>query len=613
MKTIFSYMTICLLLIGQVAMAAVTASLDRHQVYEGDTVTLSLETDGNTQASPDLSALQADFELLGTGRSSNISIINGRQSIKTGWQVRLRPRHLGELSIPSIEIGGEKTRPLTLKVERIPADVARRQADQLFVETQVESGKRAPYVQQQVKLIVRLYYRVRLLDGELSDPRPDGDVVFERLGDDKRYETLRDGKRYQVIEREYAMFPQRSGTLNIPPVVFSGRAAVRQSSGQQRSPRTRMDSLMQRFFGEDPFMDDFFSGSPFGQRGKRIVARSPARALRVMPRPKDYKGATWLPAADVELLDSWAENPPRPRVGEPITRTLTLRAKGLEDSQLPEIEIPASDAYSVYPEQATTRNVLQDGWVVGERRQDFTLVPKQAGKLVVPAVSIDWWDTRQDRQRQTVLPRWELSVLPGSGARASNTPAATAGQANSVSADETAKATSVSSTARPDADRWRDVWPWLSAMLALGLATAIVWWVRARRPAKSAQDDARAGQETTAGRPKPTRADLGAARDRLRQACADHDARAIGRALLAMAKLQWPDDPPLDLRALAKRLPKQADPIRVLDRSLYAGETQNLAELDGLCEAFREGFDTGGGDERKAVRDDLAPLYPRVS
>ncbi len=609
MKTLFIYLAIGLLVIGQTAMATVTASLDRHRVYEGDTLTLSLETDGNTQASPDLSALKADFELLGTGRSSNISIINGHQSIKTGWQVRLRPRHLGELRIPSIEIGGEKTRPLTLKVERIPADVARRQADQLFVETQVEGGERAPYVQQQVKLIVRLYYRVRLLDGGLSDPRPDGDVVFERLGDDKRYETLRNGKRYQVIEREYAMFPQRSGVLSIPSVVFSGRAAVRNSSGQQRSPRTRMDSLMQRFFGEDPFMDDFFSGSPFGQRGKRIVARSPARELQVLPRPKDYKGSAWLPAADVELLDSWAENPPRLRVGEPVTRTLTLRAKGLEDSQLPEIEIPASDAYSVYPEQATTRNVLQDGWVVGERRQDFTIVPKQAGKLVAPAISVDWWDTQHDRERQTVLPRWELSVLPGSGARASDTPAA--GQANAASADETAKASSASSTARENPDFWRDSWPWLSAILALLLATAIVWWTRVRRPAKSAQSDAQAGREAAGGRPRPTRAELGAARDRLRHACAEHDARAIGRALLAMAKLQWPDDPPLDLRALAKRLPRHADAIGGLDRSLYAGEAQDLAVLDGLCEAFRGGFDTGGGDEGKAVRDDLAPLYPR--
>ncbi len=603
MKTISTHLAIGLLAVAQAAVAAVTASLDRHQVYEGDTVTLSLETDGNIQASPDLSALEKDFELLGTGRSSNISIINGRQSVKTGWQVRLRPRHLGELNIPSIAIGGDTTRPLTLKVERIPPDVARRQADQLFVETQIENGKQPPYVQQQVKLIVRLYYRVRLLDGELSEPQPDGDVVFERLGDDKRYETVRDGKRYQVIEREYAMFPQRSGTLHIPSVVFSGRAAARNPSGQRRSPRSRMDSLMQRFFGEDPFMDDFFSSSPFGQQGKRIVARSPARELRVLPRPKDYQGSIWLPAADVELRDSWAENPPQPRAGEPITRTLTLRTKGLEDAQLPEIQIPANDAYSVYPEQAITRNVLQDGWVVGERRQDFTIVPKQAGKLVVPAISVDWWDTRRNRERKTVLPRWELNVSPGNGVQA----AVPQTGKWPLKAPSQGKATA-STKVQPKSDNvWRGAWPWLSALLALLLATLVVWWVRFRARKRAENDKAEAADV----RPKSTRTDLVAARDQLRRACTDHDARKVGGALLAMAKLHWPDDPPLDLRALATRLPTNAEAIQALDRSLYGDGEQDPAELDKLYDVFRDGFKNRGGGERKSGSEDLAPLYPQ--
>ncbi len=590
-----------LLVLSQVSWAGVRASVDRNRVYEGDTLTLTLEADGNVQGSPDLGALRADFEVLGTGRSSNISIVNGRQSFTTGWQVSLRPRRLGDLIVPPIEIDGEKTRAIVVHVEKVPPEVAKRNAEQLFVETEVDSGGHDPYVQQQVKLVVRLYYRVRLLDGELSEPQPDGDVVFERLGDDRRYETIRNGKRYKVIEREYAMFPQRSGELRIPSVVFNGRVALRQPP-RRRPPSTRMEGLIERFFGDDPFMDDFFTNSPFGQRGKRVVARSPSRTLKVLPPPKDYHGGDWLPAADIELHDSWTDAPPTPRVGEPVTRVLTLRAKGLEASQLPEPAIEPSAGYKVYPEASTTRDQLADGWVVGEIRREFAIVPTRPGKLVLPEIRVHWWDTRENRERDTVLPRWELKVLPGVKGQAPSAPPPSAAATPTSNAKNPPSGAAPESLGKGDEEpaSW---WPWLAALGALLVALAIARWARKRHGGES-------GAPVEAPSAVP-RGALGAARRALREACGRGDSREVARAILALARAQWPERPPLDLRALARRVPGQAARLERLDRALFSGGSLDAAELKALCDDLRNGLEASGADDARKQEDaDLAPLYP---
>jgi hypothetical protein len=60
------------------AMAGVRASFDRPTVYEGDTVTLTIEVDGaKPGGEPDLSPLAQAFDVLGTSTGSQISIING--------------------------------------------------------------------------------------------------------------------------------------------------------------------------------------------------------------------------------------------------------------------------------------------------------------------------------------------------------------------------------------------------------------------------------------------------------------------------------------------------------------------------------------------------------
>ena len=273
-----------LMIIGAASAAdGLRAYVDRSTVYTGETVTLTLELSGDGAGQPDLRPLAQDFSVMSTSQGSEIRIINGQRSDTTRWQIVLQPLSTGELPIPSLSIGGRHSQPLTLKVRELPPDVAKRQAESLFIEMELGDVGTGVYVQQQIPLTVRLYTDLPIRDGTLSDPTPENAVV-ERLGKDRNYAGERNGHRYRVIERHYALFPERSGRLTIPPVEFRGSVPVenrnRRSSGTL-ADRVFNDPVFDRAFsGGSPF-SSFFSGDPMAMFSARRPVSTRSEAIEV--------------------------------------------------------------------------------------------------------------------------------------------------------------------------------------------------------------------------------------------------------------------------------------------------------------------------------------------
>ncbi len=205
--------------------------------------------------------------------------------------------------------------------------------------------------------------------------------MIEQLGEDSQYNTTIDGQSYQVLERRYAIFPEHSGDLTIAPTGFSGRTV---SATGRRSSFGRMDSLVEQMLSQSGFDDRLFGGLPFGDPGKRVRVGSNTLTLEIEPRPDGYSGDHWLPAQKLAIQDSWAESPPVIHAGEPVTRTLTLEAKGLEASQLPHLEMAGTDTLRIYPEQPELSNRTDGDWVFGRSEQRFTYVAVPAGQASSP-------------------------------------------------------------------------------------------------------------------------------------------------------------------------------------------------------------------------------------
>jgi hypothetical protein len=567
-----SLMSLAFALIAFASMASaargdapsVRAWLDRDTMHMGETVTLNVEATGDTGGQPDFSALSQDFNLLGTQSSQQVSIVNGSSTAKIVWAVGLEPKHAGRIAIPALSIGSAKTSPLTLSVLAQPAGAEGKPGDDVFLEVTAEPL--APYVQQEVRYTVKLYFSFGLTDGNLSEPQADG-VVVQRLGQDKSYLATIGDRRYHVMERHYALTPEKSGTLNLPALVFRGNT---------------LDAA-------DP--TGFFS------RPRTISARSDAVELNVKPKPAAWPASDpWLPAQSMLLKDD-TELPNEIHVGDPVTRTIRMQAQGLGFEQLPEIELAAPAGAEIYPDKADTRTRDDGTWLYGERVRKFAFVPTKPGSLTIPGVSVKWWDTTHERIETAELPARTLTVLPATGAKAQPNAPATDGSA--PPSDAAAPVIAPIASAPVSSPSSVRLWQTLAAIgFALWLITLALWW-RTRGAAPTARVDAT---------PSP-HAGSSAHRAVFLKACSLGELAGAERALVAWARSERPDV--RNLGELAVRLDsvEQTDALAALQRARYAG-----ASKQGVGAQLERAFKPGLVWRKQAPPADrksaLPALYP---
>ncbi|MEO5378498.1 MAG: BatD family protein [Magnetococcus sp. DMHC-6] len=403
-KTFWFIFILCLYFFPVVGITSeIKASVDRSRLQEGESLQLSLESSlGNTPDTPDLTQLQQDFDVLGTSTSSNIRILNGHSESSSTLILTLMPKHAGRITIPSLEVNGEKSTPITIEV--LPTGRASGPDQDIFLEASVDTT--TPYVQQQLILTLRIYHAVKLYEGSLVVPE-NKNLVFEHLGEDRTFSEDKNGRTYQVLERRYAVFAQTSGKLPLPGAVLQGKVAT------NTKRRSRADILNQ-FFAMDPFGN-------LGQESRSIRLLADTITLDVQGKPDNAPANWWLPAAQITLSENFNPEKGPYQVGDPITRTLGLSAKGLTGVQLPQLPQPSIPNLHLYPDQPTTQTRAIGDWILGEREEKWSLIPSAPGTLTLPAIAIPWWDSQTKQMQVARLPEHTLTIVAAPG---SVTPAA---------------------------------------------------------------------------------------------------------------------------------------------------------------------------------------------
>jgi hypothetical protein len=536
--------------------ATVSATLDRSSAQLGETVTLNVRVDGASDgvSAPDLRALSKDFDVLGSSQNHSLSVVNGNASSQLTFGVALRPRHVGTLEIPALNVAGEQTTPLQLQVTAPDPNGASGAHGDVFMETQVEPAQ--GYVGQQFSYVVRLFYASRI-GGDPPQPPQIGGVELRPLGNGVNYQTQRDGRTYQVLEQRYALIPQHAGHIEIPPAIFQGAVT-------------------------DPNDPNSFFGATVP-----VSASAPAQAIEVQAAPADWGQSAWLPARELSLsLDGWptAQDAP-PRVGQPINLTMNLQATGLSYETLPALSLPTLDGATVYPDKPVTGDHVDDQWITGRRQQSFAIVPERAGKLTIPATTLKWWNVQSGKIETAEIPARSITVLPAAGA------AAAAPTAAAPDAPADAPVSALTPTATP--------WRWIAlGSLALWLLSAVGWWLW-RRLARSAKKPART--PPAASSRQQQLAFLAAARG--------SDSAAQAQTLLAWARAERPAIQHLGELSDALDDAAQRAAIDDLQQRRYASAPSASVVSDGLAEAFKRGFAWRQRDA-DAADDPLPPLYP---
>lgn len=545
-------------LLPTLAEAKLSAAFDRYKLSMGDTVRMTLSSDGDEDpAEANLDALEAHFEVLQRSSTLNTSIINGERSRVKELILELTPLRQGELVIPPLQVGKQRSEALQVSVGPAPEKLS---GDEIVI-FEVELDSTDVYVQGQAMLTLRVQQAVNLESRSISELAIDNAVV-ESLGQNS-FQRVIDGRPWLVHEIRYALFPQSSGELRVPIQSFSGRLATGRRS--------------------------LFDTRPAG----RLVRRQTEElVIEVKPRPASYPQATWLPSSALTIEEQWSGSLEDLRIGDSVTRTITVTGEGLQGAQLPPIEGASGNGLRAYPDQPSINSLSGEKGVTGMRTDSLALVAVAEGDYVLPALEIPWWDTKTDSLKTARLPERRIRVAPGAINLNQETQ-------NPAAAGDGTLATSAAAAAPANVT----IWQCIAGICALGWMLTTLFLLRKRSSGASLAPK----EKQPAGRDP-----MNATAKSVISACRANDAALVHRQLL-----QWLATEHAGV-SLSTWLENSADEglehaVAELQQNLY-GKAPTQAQADQafwngekLLAALQRQF--AGTGTKRTTRETLAPLY----
>jgi hypothetical protein len=537
------------------AEAAVVASVDRADIELNESFTLKITVDTSIDTEPDASALEQDFYVGQRSQLSNTTIVNGQISRSRTWTYVLMARREGNLVIPPIIIGNEQSEPVPLSV-RAPSNALPGEAD-IFVTTEMDH--KDSFVQAQLLYTVKVYRSVATRQPRLSEPDIRGvEVLVEVAGEERSYESILNGKAYNVVERVYAIFPQESGQITIAPARFEARV----------------------------LRDGRITGRKIFESEAIEVTVNP-----IPPPPADYPDAVWFPAREVTLSEHWSREADSLPAGEPITRHITVSALGQLSTQIPVIDPAVADTVKIYPDKPELRDTAEASGIRAIRKDQYAMIGISPGLVQLPALALPWWNIDAGE--------WQLASLPGTSIEI--LPSANAAVPPPVVTEE--KATQPESTASGSLVVHSSFWRRVSEALAgIWLLTVMAWWW-SRRPVK---------HEPKEPAPPPIYKQQAKLLKEARKAAKAGDGGGIRSALLRWGRLEWPDDPPLNIGDFASRvsMPLSAQ-LDAMCRADYGPRGESF-DREALAKSLRT-ISILQEEKEQRPTDVLPPLMPAAT
>ncbi|MCF2594117.1 protein BatD [Bacteroides caecigallinarum] len=392
-------------------------------VVNGDQFRLTYTV--NSQDVKDFLAPQAKgFDvLMGPSRSqqSSTQIINGKVSSSRSitYTYILMAVSEGTFNIPaaSIEVDGEKifSNPLTIKV--LPKDKEDANSNQgqgnsgISSRNQKSSGritdkdlfvlatasKTKVHEQEAILVTYKAYTTVdlRQLLGKMPDQQ--GFYVQEvELPTQKTFKLEHyKGRNYNtVVYRQYVLFPQKSGKLEIPAVTFDAVVAQRVA------------------VSDDPF-EAFFNGGGYVEVNKKIIA--PKLVINVDPLPSKPEGfsggvGTFSLKSDISTTEL--------KANEAVTIKLTISGTGnMKLVSAPEVKFPHD--FEVYDPKIEDNYELTANGLSGTKTIEYLAIPRHAGNFSIPPIEFKYFDIKSGKYKTLTTEAYELKVAKGDGSAAS--------------------------------------------------------------------------------------------------------------------------------------------------------------------------------------------------
>jgi len=527
------------------------ATADRTRISINETLNLTLSYDDQVDSRQiDFSALQQDFEILNNSTSSQVSIINGRQDVSTTWNLVLLPRRVGAAIIPSFQIDGNFSEAVSIEVSEAAAAGARSQP----ISVELIVNKDSIAVMEQLLITVRLIASSQV--SNLSGDSLSIEGAETTLLNQSQFSEVVNGATWQINEWTYAVFANEATTLEIPGQLFSGIIGS--------TTRSIFDS--------------------FGGRGQRTLARSPEASVEVTAAPI---GQYWFPASEVRIEEDWPDASAASdyRVGEPITRNISIVAFGQKPETIPPLPEIADESFKIYADQPELISQTTAEHLAGVRSESAAIVPTRAGELRLPEIRIPWWDVEEMLWKEAVLPSQTLNILEAESSASLAPP------------ENFAPATVDAGPAQDEADSSVSLWVWTTA--AFALLSLVLALLLVRRPKHEVAVENR--EPNNSGEQKAWSA--------LTRKLKSGTAKEKRTALEQWCRTAWPDSSKPPMQLLASMLSaKAAEELSELEQSIYGASGSEASQQDHLLSDLKQL--RKNKDAKSEAGSALPPLNP---
>ena len=358
-----------------------------------------------------------DFEILSGPNIStqqSYSNINGKttSSVSVTFTYILLPKNEGDFTIQPAKINakGEEYTSNSLSIKVLPEDKAssasqgggRRvqnsnnsaniTSEDLFMRATLSKTK--VYEQEAVLLTYKVYSAVNLTNLSFPTPELKGFNIQEvELPKEKQFELEHyNGRNYNtIVWRQFVLFPQQSGTLEIPSLDFEAVVAVQ----NRRSA--------------DPFEMMFNGFAGYVDVKKMLKTKALKLDVEKLPsgRPADYSGGVGNYSISATISDT--------KLKTNNEFTLKVIVKGSGNMRLlgnPQLDLPTE--FESYEPVVDNKFKLTSNGFKGEKVYEYLITPKASGTYTIPAAHMSFFNTSTGKYETISTQSFTVEVEKGS-------------------------------------------------------------------------------------------------------------------------------------------------------------------------------------------------------
>lgn len=361
-----------------------------------------------------------DFDvLMGPNRSFSQTIINGVSNSSVTYTYILMADKQGTFTVPGATavINGKASTSNSVKIKVLPPDQASgnsnngsRQNSSAGRPSQASSGnsissndlfvtanvsKTNVYEQEALLLTYKIYTLVNIAG--LDDAKmPDFKGFHSQEVDlpQKKQASLEhyNGRNYQtIVYRQFVLFPQQSGKLEIDPAKFVIVVAKAVAS-------------------DDPFDAFFNGGSNYVEIKKTVVTPKVTVNVMQLPsgKPANFSGGVG------EFSISSSINTKELKTNDALTVKLIISGVGnLKLINNPEVAFPKD--FETYDPKVDNKFSLTKEGLSGSKVIEYLAVPRSAGTYKIPSVDFSYFDLKTKSYKTLKTEEYEVKVEKGAG------------------------------------------------------------------------------------------------------------------------------------------------------------------------------------------------------